>query len=844
MNIVVAAAAFEALENLPSPLTPFVGREAEVASLCSLLRQDGIRLVTLTGPGGIGKTRLALRVASDLRHEFADGVRFISLAAVTDPDLLPVTIAGALGVREESHRSALTALMDALRDRHQLLVLDNLERLVDGAGVITDLLTACTGMKVVATSRTRLRLRGEHERPVPPLTLPPPRGAEAAPVLDYDAVRLFVDRARGVDPSFAITTANAAVVAEICRQLDGLPLAIELAGARVKVLSPDALLARLTNRLRVLIGGPRDLPERQRTLRDTIAWSHDLLDREEQILFRRLAVFAGGFTLEAAEGVCAGGSDVSEEAQRASIGRSSSLAAHSRITALDTPVLDLLGGLVDDSLLQGSEPRDGEPRFSMLETVREYALERLAESGEEAAIRAAHAAWFLDVAEQAEVELAGPHQITWLSRLEADHENLRVALDWSSTGGDAGIGLRLASALWRFWAPRGHLREGREWLERALLTGEDAPPATRAKALHHLGNLALDLDDYPRAEAAYEASLHLWRAHGNEPGVAAALNGLGLVASNRGDYREAMRLHGEALDLRRKHGDRYGITLSLHNLGNVARDEGDYERARALHEEVVERRRELGDLAGLAYSSWILGQLAAGQGDADAAGQRFEEGLRLFREVGDKLGIGYTLVDLARLAHQQGDDKQAVSRYREALTLRREMGDQRGVVECLEGLASVALAQGQPEHAVQLLGGADAWREAAGAPLPPAARAGHLQEIADASAALGESRFATAWKTGRATPLEETIAVGEAIQVAGPVAADDVTPDLPANAGLTTRELEVLRLFAAGHDSFEVADLLFISRRTVTTHSSNILAKLGVNSRAAAVGSALRLGLV
>ncbi len=838
--MVVAPAAFETLDNLPSPLTPFVGREAEVASLCSLLRQDGVRLVTLTGPGGIGKTRLALRVANDLRHDFGDGVRFISLATVTDPALLPVTIADVLGVREEIHRPALIALTDALRERHQLLVLDSLERLVDGAGVITDLLTACTGLKVLATSRSRLRLRGEHERPVPPLTLPPPRGAEASPMLDYDAVRLFVDRARGVDPAFVVTPANAAVVAEICRRLDGLPLAIELAGARVKVLSPDALLARLTNRLRVLTGGPRDLPERQRTLRDTIAWSHDLLTREEQVIFRRLAVFAGGLTLEAAEWVCAGGKDVVQGAER---WRLSPLTCGSEIPSLDAPVLDLLAALVDDSLLQSAE-RSGESRFSMLETVREYALERLAESGEEPGIRAAHAAWFLDLAERAEAELAGPHQAAWLSRLEADHDNLRAALEWSSTEGDATVGLSLASALWRFWAPRGHLREGRQSLERALEMGKDAPPQTRAKALHHLGNLALDLDDYSEAQAAYEASLHLWREHGDEQGVAAALNGLGLVASNRGEYREARRLHGEALALRRKHGDLRGITLSLHNLGNVARDEGDYERSRALHKEVVDLRRDLGDLAGLAYSSWILGQLAAGQGEAVEAAQRFQEGLRLFRDVGDKLGIGYTLVDLARLAHQQGDDKQAVSCYREALTPRREMGDQRGVVECLEGLASVALDQGQPERAARLLGGADAWREAVGAPLPPAARAGRLQEIAKATAALGEPEFATAWMIGRAASVEESIALGEAIEVAGPVTACDPATEPVANAGLTPRELEVLRLFAAGHDSFEVADQLFISRRTVTTHSSNILAKLGVNSRAAAVGAALRLGLV
>jgi predicted ATPase/class 3 adenylate cyclase len=559
--------------NLPAQPTPLVGREREAAAAVALLGRDDVRLLTLTGPGGTGKTRLGLQVAADLLEAFPDGCWFVDLAPLADPALVPSAIASVLGVREEGGRPLAEALADHLRDKALLLVLDNLEQLLPAAAPgIGGLLAACPGLTVLATSRAPLRLRAEREWPVPPLGLP---DRARLPPLDrltqYAAVRLFAERAQAVRPDFAVTTANAPAVAEICWRLDGLPLAIELAAARVKAFPPEALLRRLERRLGALTGGARDLPLRQQTLRGAIAWSHDLLGEAERVLFRRLAVFAGGATLEAAEAVA--GPDG------------------------EADVFGALASLVDQSLVrQGEGPGalpEGEPRFSMLETIREYGLEQLERSGEAEEAHERHATFFLALAEAAEGELGGPAQGAWLGRLEDEHANLRAALGWALER-EPGTALRLGGALRGFWEARGHLTEGRGWLERALAGGGGAPAELRAKGLRGAGYLAYRQGDYERAVTQFGEGLALNRALGDRAGIANSLTNLGVVAHRRGEPDRAAALYEEGLGLCRELGDRAGIARSLVNLGAVALDRGEPDRAATLLEESLGLARGLG----------------------------------------------------------------------------------------------------------------------------------------------------------------------------------------------------------------------------------------------------------
>jgi predicted ATPase/class 3 adenylate cyclase len=640
--------------NLPLQPTPLVGREREVGEIADRLRSEEVRLLTLTGPGGTGKTRLALQAAADMLEEFEDGVFFVALAAVTDPELVPSAIAEPLGVRESAEQPLPEGLKGFLREKELLLVLDNFEQVLDVAPVVGELLGACPKLKVLATSRIPLRLYGEREYPVPPLALPDPRVLPPLEVLThYEAVRLFVERARAVKPDFAVTNESAPAVAEICARLDGLPLAIELAAARVKVLPPKKMLERLADRLKLLKGGARDLPTRQQTLRGAIDWSYELLEEGEKALFGRLSVFAGGRTLEAIEEVCDPEGDLD--------------------------ALDGVESLVDKSLLRQEEGPGGEPRFVMLETVHEYAREKLEKSGEAEEIRRLHAEFFLAMVEEAELELRGTRQQEWMERLEAEHDNLRAALRWSLGGGGAGLGLRLAGALPYFWLARGHFGEGRGWLEEALAVSGSAPADARAKALQGLGNLTIEQGNYERAKVSTEEALALYRELGDKKGVADSLGHLGWATMYQGDDERAEALFEESLAAARESKDDWSISYALNALSVMASDRGDFERAKVLWEESLALARKLRDARRRAAVLSNMGFAETVRGDFERAEALLTEQLALSRELKDPLLIAFVLLNRGIIATRRGDFERARTLLEESLMLQGGPGEPGGI---------------------------------------------------------------------------------------------------------------------------------------------------------------------
>ena len=633
--------------NLPIQPTPLIGREADLAAVGKLLLQEDVRLVTLTGVGGTGKTRLALQIGADLLDHFVDGVFLIDLAPLATPIVVLPQIAATLGVRETGDQSLRDALIAYLDGKQVLLIIDNFEHLLPAATVVADLLAASAGPEVLVTSRAPLHLRGEQEYPVPPLQLP---RATRLPSLEklakVEAVALFIQRAQAVRPDFVLDADNARAVAEICTRLDGLPLAIELAAARVKLLPPQALLSRLERQLLVLTGGARDLPARQRTLRDTIAWSHDLLASDEQALFRQLAVFAGGATLEAVEAV-----------------------------ANPDGQLDVFAGLtelVDHSLLRQTEEMAGEPRFWMLETIRAFGLEQLIPSGDEPEIRRRHLAWCLDLARRAEPELTGGAQQHWFACLQTEHDNLRAALAWAVSEHDAEAAQGLGGALYRFWATQGYYEEGRRWLETALALAPGVRSTTRGHALLGAGVMAFFQGEYDRAEALWRESLALFRDLGETTGIAYSYGNLGLVADAQGDYERAVASYEEALTLFRQLDDRTYIAYMLHNLGLIAYFQGHHARATALYEESLALVRALQDQNSIAMTLGNLGLVAFVQGDYDRALALQREALTLGRHLTNKPWLARGIEHFALIAAATGAARRAAQLFGAAAALRAQ----------------------------------------------------------------------------------------------------------------------------------------------------------------------------
>jgi predicted ATPase/DNA-binding XRE family transcriptional regulator len=777
-------------QSLPEYGEALIGREHEATEALHLLQRPEVRLLTLTGAGGVGKTRLAVEVARQALHLFLDEAAFVPLALVQDPGLVIPTIARTLGLSESGTQALRETLHGYLHDRELLLVLDSCEHLLEGAREIADLLRACPRIRVVATSRAPLRLHGEQEYLVPPLGMPPRDDQPRTPlsveeVAGAPSVQLFVRRAQQVSPAFALTASNALALAGICRKLDGLPLAIELAAARVKVLSPTELLDRLDHTLSLLISGARDLPERQQTMRATIAWSYVLLEGRERALFQCLAVFADSWTLEAAEAVDA-------EARGAAAGREG--------------ILEALCRLVDQSLVEVDQAPERLPRYRMLEPIRQYAAERLEQSGQATVARNRHAAYYLDLAERGDAQLRQATQLIWFDRLEEEQSNLRTALVWLLGDGDPEASLRLVTALGWFWSVRGYLSEGRMWLERALLAQEsttvevmpEAEAMTRARctALNRAGMLAWLQGDLLVARQLLEESLTLSRTHGNEAGAYFALAGLTTATQDRRQYPAlrdwleesvarsravddtwgaayalsilghglfepdaelAYRRNLESVRLFREVGDRWGIGFATMKLGEAALRRGEYDAARAYFEESLSLHRELRDGRSVAVALANLGEVARVRGDNVRAEAHYREALARFEEVGGETDVARVLHNLGRIARQRGDDALARELLGESLARFNQLGFQRGIAECIAGFAGLAVDRNELERAAELLGWADSRFRALGTPMWPADRAEYDRDVAATREWLSAAEFEEAWATGSAMSFDEMI---------------------------------------------------------------------------------------
>jgi predicted ATPase/class 3 adenylate cyclase len=721
--------------NLHAQLTSFIGREREMAEVRKLLGTT--RLLTITGSGGCGKTRLAYQVAADVLGEYQDGVWLADLAPLTDPGLVPQTVAAVLDVREEASRSVTDTLVECLRGKSLLLMLDNCEHLLPACALLsTALLTQCPGLRILASSREALGVGGEATYRLPSLSLPDPAHL---PPLDsmtqYEAVRLFIDRAVTAQPTFAVDNRTAPAVAQICHRLDGIPLAIELAAARVRVLAVEQISARLDDRFRLLTGGSRTALPRQQTLRAAIDWSYGLLTDPERAMLRRLSVFAGGCTLEAAETVCVGD------------------------PVAEGDGLDLLTAVADKSLVNVDSDLPGSARYRLLETVRQYARDRLAESGEAAATRDRHLAFLVDLAEEGKPPLGSQvWTLEWLDSLAAETDNVRVALEWSLAGNDPAPGVRLAAAMGCLWTARCYYSEGREWLERALAVCPPEQKAVRAELLAHTGTLAWGRGDYEEASVLHQGSLDLCRELGLRSGMAFAMHNLGSQFGFQGRWHEARPIMEQARSLYREAGDKWGVTFTTVSLGFGALCLGEHELAVASFGEVIVAARELHDDGLLAFGLENLGEVYATQGQYERAAPLFEESLALFRIVGDRRMVGCTLHFVGWMAALRGDHAAALSRYMEALRICKQSGNRPSIPVFLIGMAGSLAALGRPASAACLLGAGDAIVTSLGHFLAPVERQCYEHGLAATRAALDEAAFAAAWEEGRAMTVDDAIA--------------------------------------------------------------------------------------
>jgi predicted ATPase/serine/threonine protein kinase len=724
--------------NLPIPGSAFVGRDKEKAAAIELLLRRDVRLVTVTGPGGIGKSRLALEVARDVVKHFPSGVYFVPLAGVSDPGSIAIVIAQTLGVRETGGQTQLETLKKYLQNSltaQMLLLIDNFEHMVAAAPMLAELMAVAPHLKLLVTSRAVLHVYDEHEFPVPPLALPAAKSLPSLEVLlQYSAISLFIKRATAVKPDFRLNEGNASAVVEICARLDGLPLAIELAAARTKLLSPSAMRTRLASRLQLLTGGARDLPARQQTIRQAIDWSYDLLSAPEQKLFRRLSVFVSGCTLEAVESVC----DTKQD--------------------LELDVLDGMASMVDKSLVRQIEQADGEPRFVMLETIREYGLGKMSESGEEMQTRRAHAAYCMVLAEEGAAENTAANQTEWLDRFELEHDNFRTALEWLTETGDAEWGLRLGAALFHFWEMREYLAEGRDQLGKLLKLRAAAPPTNaRLRTLFAAGVLAEEQGDYAVADVLLQESLEIGRGLEDKRSIAVSLNALAVTARDRGDLAASRTLFEESLATWRELHDTLAVARALSNLANVVKLQENYTHARLLYEECLSIFREVADRTGIAWALNNQGDVARDQGDSEAARSLYEQSLATFRELNDRWGIAGSLADLGNLAREQGDYSVADSLCRESIRIFQSLEHKRGVARLLESFACSAAAQSEPDRSLRLAGASAALRQSIGAPLTPAEQAKLERGLDPARRALTTTMGRTVWLEGWVMPVENAI---------------------------------------------------------------------------------------
>jgi predicted ATPase/DNA-binding CsgD family transcriptional regulator/Tfp pilus assembly protein PilF len=823
-----------------------VGRGREIAQVTQLLARTEVRLVTLTGPGGTGKTRLAVAAADAAAPDFADGVWFVDLSAIRDPNLVASGIAHVFELSDEGSRAIELLLGEYLQARQLLLVLDNFEQVLDAATLVATLLASCPRLKVLSTSRAALRVYGEYEVAVPPLKTPDPdQHLQLEAIREFDAIRLFVQRARAIRSDFDITAANAQTLALICARLDGLPLALELAAARIKLLPPNTLLARLDHRLTLLTGGWRQLPPRQQTLRAACEWSYELLGSAERQLFTSLSVFAGGSDLSAVEAIAAAGA------------------------------LDALGGLVEHNLVLQWEDAAGEARYGMLEILREFGLEQLLASGQSEAVHRRHLVYYRGLAEQAEPGLRGQGQVAWLNRLELEHDNLRAALQYAWDTDDMESVLRISGCIWRFWWARGHLGEAYRWLEDGLAASrerQDVSAEAHDLALDGAGAVAYVLGDHERGIQHFEQSLAVRRAAGDTAGVARALNNLGMIVHYHGQLERAVGMFEEALTIERTRNVPRELAVTLNNLGLSRKEQAQFELSSALLREALTLFERAGDtraladvcnnLAALACAQGQyanaeafgeraqrtfgvladkpgtlealhqLGLAALGRNDWQAARDRLEQSLELARSVEDKWGTAHALSALGRLAARQDQFADARQQLLEALRLFETVADELGQVGCLEATAEVAARSVAPRRALLLLGAASAQREALGAPASIDDRRRFKDLLDDLRLRLGRGASDTLWAEGRRLNLEAALQLARSEESDMPGVSAAASSDGNQSSLLSPREREVAALVARGCSNREIAQELVITEGTAGLHVVHILNKLGFNKRA------------